>query len=259
MIDTHCHLSFPDYNADRAAVIQRAMDAGVVAFVSIATEPEDWYRTLDIAEMYPAMRVALGVHPNHTQTFTQAIGTELRKAVTNKRVVAIGETGLDFFRETAPREKQVESFLTHLTIAEETNLPFILHCRNAEKEMLGLLVIEQYRIKRRQMNGVWHCFTGTVDDAERASVLGLYFGLGGIVTYPKSTAIREAIAIMPENRLLLETDCPFLSPQGFRSQRRNEPSFLTSIVTTLAEVRRTTPEEIRRITTENARALFGTW
>ena len=258
MIDTHCHLSFPDYNGDRAAVIQRATDAGVVAFISVATEPEDWYRTLDIAEMYPSMRVAVGVHPNHAQAYNTAMGDELRKTVKNKRVVAIGETGLDFYRETAPREKQVESFLTHLTVAADENLPFILHCRNAENEMLGMLALERDRLKR-PLRGVWHCFTASVDHAKCAMELDLYFGLGGIVTFPKSTAIREAIAVMPENRLLLETDCPFLSPQGFRNQRRNEPSFMTAIVTTLAEVRGTTTEEIRRITTENARTLFGTW
>jgi TatD DNase family protein len=258
MIDTHCHLSFPDYNGDRAAVIQRAADVGVVGFVSVATEPEDWYRTLDIAEMYPAMRVAVGVHPNHAQVYSPAVAEELRKTATHARVVGIGETGLDFYRETAPRDKQFESFRTHLTVAAERNLPFILHCRNAENEMLQELTAERTRIGR-PLRGVWHCFTAGVEHARRAIELDLYFGLGGIVTFQKSTAIREAIALLPENRLLLETDCPFLSPQGFRNQRRNEPSFLTSVVTTLSEVRQTTPDEIRRITTENARALFGTW
>ena len=238
-----------------------------MGFVAVATEPEDWVRTLDIAEAYPAMRVALGVHPNHTQGYTGEIGEQLRVlASKNPRVVAIGETGLDFYREAnltdaerdAARALQYESFRTHLRIAAELNLPFILHCRAAESEMLDVLTAEHERIGR-PLRGVWHCFTGTTEHAKRASELNLYFGLGGIITFPKSAPIREAIAAMPVERLLLETDCPFLSPQGFRNVRRNEPSFLTSVVNTLAEVRATPAGDIRRITTENARALFGTW
>lgn len=267
MIDTHCHLSFPDYHADRAAVIQRAKDAGCVGFISIATEPEDWIRTLDIAEAYPLMRVGLGVHPNHTQIYSTAVADELRElARTRPRVVAIGETGLDFFRESnltesersAARALQYESFRAHLRIAAELNLPFILHCRAAENEMLDVLTEERERIGR-PLRGVWHCFTATPEHAARATELKLYFGLGGIITFPKSTIIREAITTMPADRLLLETDCPFLSPQGFRNVRRNEPSFLTSVVTALADTRKIPAEEIGRVTTENARALFGTW
>jgi TatD DNase family protein len=258
MIDTHCHINFPDFNADRDAVIKRAKEAGVVGFITVATEPENWRRSLDLAEGQPTVRVALGVHPNHAECYSAAALAELKElATSNARVVAIGETGLDFFRDGAPREKQFESFRAHLELAAELNKPFILHCRAAETEMLEVLSAEQKRIGR-PLRGVWHCFTATTEFAARASELNLYFGLGGIVTYPKSGSIREAVATMPLNKIVLETDCPFLPPQGWRGQR-NEPAYLTKVVETLAEVRHTTPVEIKRVTTENARALFGSW
>jgi TatD DNase family protein len=258
VIDTHCHINFPDFNADRDAVIKRAKDAGVEGFITVATEPENWRRSLDLAEGQPSVRVALGVHPNHAECYSAAALAELKElAAKNSRVVAIGETGLDFFRDGAPREKQFESFKAHVELAAELNKPFILHCRAAEAEMMEMLRAEQSRLGR-PLRGVWHCFTSTTEFAAKATELGLYFGLGGIVTYPKSGSIREAVATMPADKILLETDCPFLPPQGWRGQR-NEPSYLTKVVETLAEVRKTSADEVCRTTTENARALFGTW
>lgn len=271
IIDTHCHLTFPDFDRDRDAMLQRAADAGVTGFVTVATEPREWQRCLDLAEGRRAIRVALGVHPNEAACWSPETGAALKAlAEKDSRVVAIGETGLDFFRDNAPRERQYEAFRAQLEISAELGRPFILHCRAAEEEMLEALAEFHARAPGggrpcppgmaapAPLRGVWHCFTATPAHAERATAMGLYFGLGGIATYPKAAEVRQAAALMPPDRILLETDCPFLPPQGWRGQR-NEPAYLAKVVETLAEVRRTTREEIWRLTTENARRLFGEW
>jgi len=258
IIDTHCHLNFPDYNNDRDAVMQRAADAGVSAFIVVATGPHEWQRTLDLAEGHRDLRVALGVHPNEAAVYTPEVAAQLKELSRHdSRVVAIGETGLDFFRENAPRHKQLESFKAHLTISHELKKPFVLHCRAAESETMEILT-EFQRSSGVPLSGVWHCFTSTPAFAAKAMELDLYFGLGGIVTYPKATEVRDAVAMLPAGRIVLETDCPFLPPQGWRG-KRNEPSYLSKVVEILADVRKTTREEIERQTTENARRLFGTW
>ncbi|HYG75614.1 MAG TPA: TatD family hydrolase [Planctomycetota bacterium] len=258
IIDTHCHLNFPDYNADRDAVMKRAADAGVAGCIVVGTGPHEWQRTLDLAEGHPALRVALGVHPNEAAVFSDSVAAQLKQlASSDSRTVAIGETGLDFYRDNAPREKQFESFRYHLALSLELNKPFILHCRAAEAEMIEVLA-EFQRSSGASLRGVWHCFTSTPEFAAKASALDLYFGLGGIVTYPKANEVRAAVAALPAERILLETDCPFLPPQGWRGQR-NEPSYLSKVVEILAEVRKTSRDEIERQTTENARRLFGSW
>jgi TatD DNase family protein len=256
IIDTHCHLSYPDFNRDRDAMLERAAAAGVQGFVTIATGPEDWRRCLDLAENRPSVRVALGIHPNEAEVFSPTTFAEMTKlAKTNSRVVGIGETGLDYYRENSPRDKQRESFIAHLDLADEIKKPFIIHCRSAEDDLLALL---EERFKTRTQPGVWHCFNGTPEIAKRAAALGLYFGFGGISTYPKAQGVRDSAAVVPADRIVLETDCPFLPPQGWRGQR-NEPAYLSKVVETLSVVRALPPSEIERITTENARRLFGQW
>ncbi|MGD0091981.1 MAG: TatD family hydrolase [Planctomycetota bacterium] len=274
MIDSHCHLSFPDYNSDLDAVLQRAAEVGVTDFITVGTGPEDWKRCLDLAAGRPAVRVALGLHPNEAGIFTPALAEQLmRLAEREARVVAIGETGLDWYRKQCPREKQLESLRTHLRLAAALRKPFILHCREAEREMFDELAAFQSQSGAR-LRGVWHCFTSTavvprtagapagggagaaMQAAERAVELGLYFGLNGVVTYPKTEALRAVVAKLPGDRLLLETDCPFLPPQGWRGQR-NEPAYLTKVAAVVAEIRKMCPEELCRVTAENTRALFG--
>ena len=256
MIDSHCHLSFPDYNDDLDEVLKRAADVGVTNFITVATDPEDWKRCLNLAEGRPAVSVALGIHPNEAGIFTPAVAEELRRlAESDPRVVAIGETGLDWFRKQCPREQQLESFRAHLRIATEVRKPFILHCRDADKETLDELSAFQAQ-SGAHLRGVWHCFSSTAAFARRALELGLYFGLNGVMTYPKNDSLRQTVADLPADRLLLETDCPFLPPQGWRGQR-NEPAYLTKVVAVLAEIRRADPVEICRATAENTRALFG--
>ncbi|HEY3322456.1 MAG TPA: TatD family hydrolase [Planctomycetota bacterium] len=258
LIDTHAHLTYPDFNNDRDAMLARAAHAGVGGFLTVATVQEEWQRCLDLAEGKPAVRVALGVHPNETSTFTPEVAAQMKAlAAKDPRVVGIGETGLDFFREHSPREKQREAFQAHLDIAAELKKTFILHCRAAETEMIEMLAGFR-KTAGAGLGGIWHCFTSTPEFAARAMDLDLYFGLGGVVTYPKADNVRKAVATLPADRILLETDCPFLPPQGWRGQR-NEPAYLAKVVEVIAEVRKTTPEEISRITTENAIRVLGTF
>jgi TatD DNase family protein len=256
IIDTHCHLTYPDFNRDRDDMLKRAADAGVENFITVATGPDDWLRCLDLAEGRQSVRVALGIHPNEASIYAPALRDEMRRLAQNdERVVAIGETGLDFFRDNTPADKQHEAFQAQLDLACELEKPFILHCRAAEEQMLRVLRDHRERTGR-PLRGVWHCFTSTPAFAAQAVELGLYFGLGGVITYPKAVETREAAAALPPDRIVLETDCPFLPPQGWRGQR-NEPAYLSKVVETLAQVRAISPEKLCRRTSENARSLFG--
>jgi TatD DNase family protein len=256
IIDTHCHLTYPDFNRDRDEVLYRAEQMGVKAYVTVATTPAEWQLCLDLAEGRPTIRVALGVHPNEASLYTPQVKDDLKAlAAKDPRVVAIGETGLDFFRDGAPKDLQYAAFYAQLEIAAALRKPFILHCRQAEREMLD--VLKDFAKTNGPLHGVWHCFTATKEFAAEAIELGLYFGLGGIITYPKAADLREAIKILPEDRIVLETDCPFLPPQGWRGQR-NEPAYLTKVVEVLAQTRETTAEAMKLKTFENAIRLFGT-
>ena len=255
MIDTHCHFTSADYDTDCDAVIQRAQEAGVTDFITIGTGPDDWQKCIALAERNPAVRTAIGIHPNEASVFSTEAMFVLGSMASQCHVVGIGETGLDFYRDHAPRDKQFDAFRAHLELSDELKKPFILHCRAAEKEMLD--VLEAHRVKTgRTLNGVWHCFTAAKEFGLRAAEMGLYFGLGGVLTYPKANEVRDAVAALPEDRLVLETDCPYLPPQPWRG-KRNEPSFLSAIVQKLSDVRGTSPDSVRDFTTRNALALFG--
>ena len=257
LIDTHCHVSYPDFDQDRDAVLARAAQARVALMLTVATDPGCWHRYLDLSEGRPQLRVALGFHPNHAETFS---GGELLalKALFEKhrgKAVAVGETGLDFFRDHCSPEIQRRAFQAQLDLAAELDLPFILHCRKAEREMLDVLAAQQAKLKQ-PLRGVWHCFNGTPEFMQEAVALGLHLGIGGILTYPKAQEVRDAAQAAPAGRLLLETDAPYLPPQPWRGQR-NEPAYVAETARKLAEVRGVSTEELARLTTENARALFG--
>lgn len=256
MIDTHCHLTYPDFDKDRFEMFERAHAAGVEAFVTIGTGPDDWPRCLALAHERAEVSAGLGIHPNEAACFDDAVFLKLSVLASRERkVVAIGETGLDFFRDGAPREKQFAAFEAQLALASELDKPFILHCRAAENEMLDTLA--RHRDKTgKGLRGVWHCFGAKKEFGLRAAEMGLYFGLGGVITYPKSGDARAALAELPDDRLLLETDCPFLAPQAWRG-KRNEPGYLSAVVQTISEVRGISPGKTRELTTANARRLFA--
>lgn len=257
LIDTHCHVSYPDFDADRDAVLARAKAAGVAGMITVATDPSCWNRYLDLSEGRPQVRVALGFHPNYADTFSDAALKDLRALFEKHKgkAIAVGETGLDFFRDSCQPEVQRKAFQAQLDLAHGLQLPFILHCRKAEREMLDMLAAQQQRLGA-PLRGVWHCYSATVAFMHEAVSLGLYLGFGGILTYPKAEEVRDAAKAAPLDRLLLETDAPYLPPQPWRGQR-NEPAYLAETAKKLAEVRGVPVDDVARITSDNALRLFG--
>ncbi len=259
IIDTHSHVSEADFDHDRDGVWKRAEEGGVVGSLNVATEPNSWVRYLDLAEGRRTHVVGLGFHPNYADTFNEVELERLRSLFESHpgKAVAVGETGLDFFRDHCSQETQRRAFRAQLDLAAELDLPLILHCRRAEKEMCQMLRAQRDRVGK-PLRGVWHCFTATPSEMQEAVELGLHLGLGGVLTYPKAKDVREAARRAPAERLVLETDAPYLPPQPWRGQR-NEPSYLIETARTLAEVRGLSLEQGAQLTSENARRLFRSW
>ncbi len=257
IIDTHAHLDMSVYDEDREDMLARATAAGVVDMISVGTDLESSKRAVALSERYPNVYAAVGIHPHDVNAITMNDIDTLEKIGMNSRVVAVGETGLDFYRDLSPRDRQVIAFLWHLDLADGMGLPIIIHCREAAKEMVELLrsrLMEHPAIGR--FRGVIHCFNGDAATVQAYLDMGFHISLGGYIGYPKSTELHEVIKRIPKDRLLIETDCPFLPPQDYRG-KRNEPSYLRLTVKKLADIRKETYEETARVTTENARRLFA--
>jgi TatD DNase family protein len=249
MIDTHCHLCDRRFDPDRQAVLDRARHAGVSHLVEIAYAPEIVPRAQALAREHPNVHLCVGVHPSESGKVPLEYLDALRDTARHPRVVAIGETGLDFYRDYAPRAAQERWFRAQLALADEVGLPVVIHQRAALEETLAIL--EQ---ARPQAGGVLHCFDDGAAAAARARALGFKLGLGGVLTYGHAP-LEEAVTGAPADMLVLETDAPYLEPEP-RSLRRNEPALLARVAARLAALRGWTAEETDRITTANARDLF---
>lgn len=250
LIDTHSHLDTSAFDSDRDAVLAAALKAGVHAIVLIGYDPERWRSTSDLCQRYPFLVRAVGVHPNSASIWSPSVQQLLEREVASGTVIAIGETGLDFFREHADPALQLAAFRAQLALAKTCGLPIIIHQRAAEAEVLATLA------EFAPLRGVMHCFSGDTLFANQCRGFGLHLGIGGVATYPKSIAVREAVAHVPISSLLLETDAPYLAPQSRRG-KRNEPAFLIETLETVAEVRDEPQESVADATTENAEQLFG--
>ncbi|MBI3099457.1 MAG: TatD family hydrolase [Planctomycetes bacterium] len=251
-VDSHAHLDFPEYEPDRAAVVERARAAGLTRIVTIGTTLEKSRAAIAIAAQFPEMVVpAVGIHPHDSAHLSDADWAEFERMAADPRVVAIGETGLDYFKNYAPREVQQSAFERQMRIARDLGKPIIIHCRDAFADCWRLLGDPT----RRPAAGVIHCFSGTADDAGQAAGIGYHVSYSGTVTFPKSQALRETVRLVPHDRLLVETDCPFLAPQPVRG-KRNEPAFVAHTLGVVAQAAGMTPEEAERVTTENAARLF---
>jgi TatD DNase family protein len=247
LIDTHCHLGY-DAGADAAALVRRAQEAGVLQLLDVGIDLDSSTRARAAARALPGVHWSAGLHPNDSGGLdAQWSGLEL--LMREPDCVAIGETGLDWFRDHATPAAQRRSLERHLQAALQLGKPVILHCRDAFDALYEVLVSQP------GLRGVMHCFTGGPAEAEQALALGLYLSFAGPLTYPKSDALREAARLAPADRILLETDAPFLPPQGRRGQR-NEPAWIVATAGRLAELRGCSLDEIGRQTTANARALF---
>jgi len=249
MIDTHCHLADKRFDKDREPAIERAHAAGVRAFVEIAYAPAIVERAHAIAARHPDLFLCVGVHPSESGRVPASYIEALRDHARHARVVAIGETGLDFYRDHAPHEAQERWFRTQLTLADEMGLPVVIHQRSALDATLAIL-----EEMRPAAGGVLHCFDDGPAAAARARAIGFKLGIGGCVTYGHA-ALEEAVRAAPPESLVLETDSPYLEPEP-RSLRRNEPALLARVVARLGELKGWSAEEVDRITTANARSLF---
>ncbi len=251
LFDTHAHLHFPEFAGDLDAVLARARVAGVARILTIGTDVATSRAAVALAAREPDVWAAVGIHPHDSASADDAALVEIERLASAARVVAIGETGLDFFRDLAPRDAQARAFRAQLALARRVGKPVIVHCRNAHEETLALLASEGVR----ETGGIMHCFSGDVAIARRCLDLGLLLSLAGPVTYPKPGALPEVARMVPADRLVVETDCPFLPPQPFRG-KRNEPSHLVITAGRVAELRGEPLADLAARMSENARALF---
>lgn len=250
LIDTHCHLEMDEFNKDREEVIRRAKDAGIEAIITIGSDLEGNMGGLELSEKYDFIYATVGIHPHDAKDFSEDIFKKLKEWTSREKVVAIGETGLDYHYENSPREIQRDVFKRHLALAKETGLPVVIHSREAKRDTLE--IIKESGIYR----GVLHCFSGDIEMAEKAMAMGFHISIAGPVTFKNARKPKEIAKAIPDDYLLIETDAPYLAPEPFRG-KRNEPSYLLYIARTIAELRGITLEDLARITTLNAKRLFG--
>lgn len=257
LIDTHCHLDFERYDEDRDAVITRAREAGVRRIVIPATKIETIRDTLTVADKFEGVFAAVGVHPTSTAPFVSDWIMQIESASQHEKVVAIGEIGLDYYWDKSPIDVQKTAFVAQLELAKRLELPVIIHNRNASEDVMTILETWASDLpeKLRGRPGVLHSFSAPMEIAQRAVSVGFYLGFTGPVTFKNAGELREIAAAIPGDRILVETDGPFLTPVPYRG-KRNEPAYIPHIVERLATVRQVTVDEMGRVTTENAVRLF---
>jgi TatD DNase family protein len=253
LIDSHCHLDFPDFADELDSVVARARAAGIARMVTISTRVKRQDALLAIAERFPDVYCSIGTHPHHAHEELDVSAADLVARSRNPKVVAIGEAGLDYHYDRSPRQDQELGFRTHIEAARETGLPLVIHSRNADEDTARILEEET---GQGAFPAVLHCFTGGPDLARRAIALGLFISFTGILTFKNSTALRAIAAELPPDRILVETDAPYLAPNPFRG-KRNEPAYVVETAKVLGETRGVSFDEIARQTTENFFALFS--
>lgn len=250
MIDTHCHLDFPEFNRDRDEVIIQAAEHGVDRLINIGTDAKTSRFSFSLANSYENIFCAIGVHPHDSKTLTPEFLAEMATMAENKKVIGIGEIGLDYFRDLSPRPMQKEAFISQLELAISLNLPVVIHVREAMDDAIKIVEKCAGRVR-----GVFHCFPGTTDQARQVIDLGFHISVNGIMTYKNAKMARLAAEVELE-RILIETDCPFLTPVPHRG-KRNVPAYVKIVCAKLAEVRGMDTAEVDKITTRNAEKLFG--
>jgi TatD DNase family protein len=253
LVDHHCHLDFPDFADDLDGVVARAKAAGVGVLVSISTRIRRFDRLLNLVEAYPNVFCSVGTHPHYAHEELDVPVEQIVRLARHPKVVAIGEAGLDYHYDNSPREAQAQGFRNHIAAARETQLPLVIHARDADA---GVATILEEETDEGAFDAVLHCFTGGAELAQRALDLGLYISFSGIVTFKKSDALREVARSVPLDRLLVETDAPYLAPGKYRGKKRNEPAYVVETAATLAQVKGISVEELAKATTENFFRLY---
>jgi TatD DNase family protein len=253
LVDSHCHLDFPDFADDLDAIVERAGAAGVGRIVTISTRVRQFDRLLGIAERFSNVYCSVGTHPHNAHEELDLTTEDLIARSRHPKVVAIGEAGLDYHYDFSPRDAQETGFRRHIAAARETGLPLVIHSREADTDMARILTEET---GKGAFPAVLHCFTAGPDLARTAIALGLHISFTGILTFKRSDELRAIAASLPADRILVETDSPYLAPGKFRG-KRNEPAHVVEVAKVLAETRGVSTEEIARQTTENFFRLFS--
>ena len=255
LVDSHAHLDVSDFDADRDAMLARAQSAGVAAILAIGNGPEleKLGSAVAYAEQHDWIYAAAGIHPHEARHATEAHFEELDRLVRHPRVIAWGEIGLDYHYDHSPRDVQVRVFRHQLEQARSAQIPIVIHCREAWTDCLKILE-EDWRSS--ELGGIFHCFTGTMEEARQGLDMGFLISFAGNVTYPKSQNLRDVAREIPLERLLVETDSPFLAPSLYRG-KRNEPAYVAEVARSIANVRNLAAEEVARSAAENFRRFFG--
>jgi TatD DNase family protein len=249
LIDSHAHLDFRQFNHDRDVVIEQAREAGLIAIVNIGTSLSSSRTTVALAEQHDFIYATVGVHPHDAKTVTPATLDELRELARHPKVVAVGEIGLDYYRDLSPRPVQRQAFADQLALATELGLPVVIHSREANDDVIAAL-------RGWKGTGVLHSYSAGPERLDEVLALGFFISISGPVTFPKASALRAVTAAVPLERLLVETDCPFLTPKPYRG-RRNQPAYVQYVVEAVARARKMPMEAITQATVDNARRLFN--
>lgn len=253
LIDTHCHLTFEGLAENVENVILRSIKAGVTAWITVGTNLIESRKVVELANKYEDMYAAVGVHPNYAKNTTGEAIAQLEELAQNQKVIAIGETGLDSYDETSPRTDQQHIFVEHCRIANQFNLPLILHCRKAFNDSMDVLE----RFGAGISKAVFHCFSSSAEQARSVLNRGYYISFTGVVTFTNARKTQKAAKVVPLDRLMVETDCPYMSPEPVRTQHPNEPAFMIHTAKFLAQLRRMNLLDFTKAITATSKAFFG--
>ena len=253
LIDTHCHLTLEPLAGDVAGVIERSRTAGVSKWVTVGTSLEDSRRAIELAGLYEGMYATVGIHPHDAKSADANSLEDLKRLGRSDGVVAVGETGLDFHYNFSKQPDQKRVFEAHLEIARELNLPVIVHSRNAFEETMEILGSNGGGLR----GVVFHCFNGSAEEAKLVLDRGYYISFTGVVTFKNAEKTRNAARVVPLDRLIVETDCPYMSPEPMRSQKPNEPALMIHTARLLAQVKGLEAEDFAKVTTQNAMTFFN--
>jgi len=250
LIETHCHLDFPEFDADRDLVIKRAKEAGISYFINIGSTLKSSNASCELAIKYPEIYATVGLHPHDADSFNIFAEEKLKDLANNKKVVAIGETGLDYYRNLSSQNNQKEAFNKQIKLAKDLNLPLVIHCRQAEIEVMQILKAAM------PLRAVIHCFSGDENFLKEYLDCGFFISFTCNITYKKAQGLREMVKLTPLDKLMLETDAPYLSPEGFRG-KRNEPLQIKLLAEEISKIKGVSFQEIADKTTQNAKKFFN--
>lgn len=251
IIDTHAHYDDEAFDEDREELLSSLKENGIERVINVAANMKGARASVELAHRYPFIFAAVGVHPDDCDEINEETLAELEELCKDEKVVAIGEIGLDYYWDNVDREIQKKTFRQQLALAKKVNLPVIIHSRDAAKDTVDILMEEE----SKGIKGVMHCYSYSKETAEILNKLDFYYGIGGVVTFKNAKKLVEALEVIPMDRILLETDCPYLAPTPFRG-KRNCSLYISYVVEKLAEIKGITKEEVERITSENAKRVF---